>query len=424
MQNKRACVFSADRISDLPPGVIQRILVFLPIKDAAKTSTLSSKWRHCWRSIPELVFDDDFAQIPEDLAASELNVMNKGIMLNIYNSLLVHDGPITKFALAILGLRPCAEIDHIILYLSNKGVEYFVLEFFDKRYKVHSSLFSALHLETLKLWHCEFKPPSWFVGFSKLTYLQLFEVNLPYDFVENFLPKCPMLEHLMVICCYGAVGKHEIMAPCLKSFFFMGYKDVCFMRSTLPPLVSFCPLDTATPNMASFFASSATLHQSYAYFLEQCLDLADDNPIPEVEFMEMNHLVLYNWEIARIFVLLIVGFPNLRTLTVKLETSQLRDDQPANDQNNSIRRVLEAENCTDFLQHLRELRIGESLCGPFELDLVTFVLLTAPRLRLIHITPFHQLGSKKVIRFMKEVLKCRRVSKRAEIVYDWNGGED
>ncbi|CAI0458687.1 unnamed protein product [Linum tenue] len=432
---EQVCEYSGDRITDLPADVIQRILVFLPIKDAAKTSILSRKWRHQWRGIPELVFDDGFAQIPEDLSASELNAMRKLIMSNIYNSLLVHDGrTITKFVLSIPGLPPCTDLNHIILYLSNKGIKELVLQLSTERYKVHSSLFSALHLETLDLGCCEITPPSWSVGFSKLTNLQLIDVTLPYDFFENFLPKCPMLEHMVVVCCHGLAGKLQIRAPYLKAFMFMGSKDVFINCSTLPLLFSLYPLDIGNPSTLSWFASPSTLcvRELQDSVLEEFLVPGDDNNAPtrhidllqKVEVLDMNHLVLDSWEMERSFVLAILRFSNLRRLTIKLETSQVHDDQPANDRVNSIQRVLGEENCPDFLQHLSELRIGDSLCGPFELDLVTFLLVTAPRLQLIHITPFHQLSSKKVIKFMNEVMKCRRVSKNAEVIYDWNDEEE
>ncbi|CAL1392425.1 unnamed protein product [Linum trigynum] len=349
---EQVCEYSGDRITDLPADVIQRILVFLPIKDAAKTSILSRKWRHQWRGIKELVL-----QLSTEL------------------------------------------------------------------YKVHSSLFSALHLETLELGCCEITPPSWSVGFSKLTNLQLVGVTLPYDFFENFLPKCPMLEHLVVVCCDGPAGELQIMAPYLKDFIFVGSKDVFIKCSTLPLLVSLYPLDTGNPSMISWFASPSTHRELQDSFLEECLFPGDD-PFSKAEVLNMNHLVFDSWEMEHSIVLAIMTLPNLRRLAIKLETSQLHDDQPTNDRVNSIQRVLEAENCTDVLQHLSELRIEDSLCGPLELDLVTFVLVTAPRLRLIHITPFYQLSSKKVIKFKKEVMKCRRVSKKAEVIYDWNDAEE
>jgi hypothetical protein len=46
-----------DRISCLPGHLTDQILSFLPIKEAVRTSVLSSKWRKKWYTIPNLVFD-------------------------------------------------------------------------------------------------------------------------------------------------------------------------------------------------------------------------------------------------------------------------------------------------------------------------------------------------------------------------------
>ena len=40
----------ADRISDLPEGVLQHILSLLPAQDAVRTCVLAQSWRHHWRS--------------------------------------------------------------------------------------------------------------------------------------------------------------------------------------------------------------------------------------------------------------------------------------------------------------------------------------------------------------------------------------
>ncbi|CAN1332825.1 F-box/FBD/LRR-repeat protein At1g13570 [Linum perenne] len=73
-------------IGKLPADVICLILTFLPIKQAVRTSILSTQWRHRWRRIPQLVFDEDFATISAE-CNPQLN-QNSKVMLEIYQALL------------------------------------------------------------------------------------------------------------------------------------------------------------------------------------------------------------------------------------------------------------------------------------------------------------------------------------------------
>ncbi|KAK8543341.1 hypothetical protein V6N12_015896 [Hibiscus sabdariffa] len=50
---------TADRISRLPEDVILRILFFLSVKDAARTSVLSKTWQHIWALLPVFSFCSD-----------------------------------------------------------------------------------------------------------------------------------------------------------------------------------------------------------------------------------------------------------------------------------------------------------------------------------------------------------------------------
>ena len=43
-----------DLFRNLPVVILQRILCFVPIELAIKTSLLSKRWRHVWREIPSL----------------------------------------------------------------------------------------------------------------------------------------------------------------------------------------------------------------------------------------------------------------------------------------------------------------------------------------------------------------------------------
>ncbi|CAI0458664.1 unnamed protein product [Linum tenue] len=256
---------TADRISNLPDGAIERILVFLPIKDAARTSLLSRDWRNRWRSIPQLVFDDYFAPTPA--GNSYLPDENK-VMMQVYEALMGHDGPIAKFELSISGIRN-PNVDILMRYISSKGVQELSLLFWECHHlQLYSSLFFALPLNRLRLQYCTFSLASSFVGFSKLNLVEFNDVFLPDNFYENFIPNCPLLEELRVFDCIGT--EHVFVAPSLKVLLFhSGFEKICFKYTPLLSVVSV--LDTEefmydddyfvkhNPDMVSLFASLPAL---------------------------------------------------------------------------------------------------------------------------------------------------------------------
>ncbi|CAN1264257.1 F-box/FBD/LRR-repeat protein At1g13570 [Linum perenne] len=167
------------RISKLPHNVLDRILTFLPIKEAARTSVLSSKWRYQWRSIPHLVFDADFATFPKRYTC-KLGERNK-VMLQIYQALLVHQGPMHRFELAIPGMDHYPEIDQLISYLSTKSVK--ELNIFSTRglfsEVLPSSVFSILNLNSLRLQRYKFQvPPPLVALFAALPALRQLKLGI------------------------------------------------------------------------------------------------------------------------------------------------------------------------------------------------------------------------------------------------------
>lgn len=77
-----------DLISGLPNEILCNIITLLPTKDGVRTQTLSSRWRHIWRSAP-LNLTDKIFPVDEDFKAG------------LFSRLLsTHQGPARRLALS------------------------------------------------------------------------------------------------------------------------------------------------------------------------------------------------------------------------------------------------------------------------------------------------------------------------------------
>ncbi|CAI0552774.1 unnamed protein product [Linum tenue] len=227
---------------------------------------------------------------------------------------------------------------------------------------VSSSLFAARELVSLKLQGCTLKAPSWFVGFSKLTRLVLNNVYLPSDFFTHFLPKCPLLEQSRLLHCDQFVNTEN--APLLSVVSILDADEFSDYRFT-----TFQQYD---PDMVALFTS-----------------------LPELRQLTIG-----------------TGFLLLDTL----------DYHPPSKVTDSLDKLLKAKDqhgsgCC--FQCLEELKIWGSRGMQVELDLIRFVLATAPLLCKIHIEPRSELNCDVVLKFLMQLSRYERVSERAEIIYLW-----
>ncbi|XP_050365302.1 F-box/FBD/LRR-repeat protein At1g13570-like [Argentina anserina] len=126
-----------DRISNLPDELLGKILSNLRMKDGARTSVLSSKWRYKWAMIPQLVFDDG---CPDDI---------------VDRVLLSHIGPITKFVLETVN-RDSEVLDRWIVPISRHPISGVMLgcHGMGQRYKMPLCFFSCQDLIHLHLSAC------------------------------------------------------------------------------------------------------------------------------------------------------------------------------------------------------------------------------------------------------------------------------
>ncbi|KAL6175126.1 hypothetical protein ACLB2K_051769 [Fragaria x ananassa] len=200
-----------DRISNLPGGVIQKILSYLPIREAVRTSVLSSNWRCKWAMLPRLVFDD------QQIGATSKSRRRKTTFVSIVDRvLLLQIGPIDAFELVYRKFISASDVDRWILHLKRKSLKEFTLaKFRGSQYNVSSCLFSCQELVHLDLHNCSVKPPSVFKGFRRLKSLRLENINVAPDAFEKLIGYCPLLERLTLIDLNG-ITHLKIDAPNLK----------------------------------------------------------------------------------------------------------------------------------------------------------------------------------------------------------------
>ncbi|PNX95755.1 F-box/FBD/LRR-repeat protein [Trifolium pratense] len=178
----------SDRISCLPDHIIDQILSHLPIKDAGRTSVLSSIWRNKWSTQPDLVFDKQCAPVATSGLPSVIKIK---FLRMIDHVLLLHSGPINKVKISdsgrhIIDMNSVADIDRWILHLTKS-------------------------LQGLKLYYCWLKPPTTFEGFRNLKSLKLKQILLADVVVPVKLPT-PCINLTSLSVCINFNDLKEISA--------------------------------------------------------------------------------------------------------------------------------------------------------------------------------------------------------------------
>ncbi|XVF81858.1 hypothetical protein PTKIN_Ptkin15bG0189400 [Pterospermum kingtungense] len=108
---------NSDRISNLPWDVLNNILVHLPLKDAARTSLLSRKWRYKWASLSEFVITDKCITSSMPYKARWVEVVRR-----ILHQVQSHNrGPIEKFKISAYCYPDHSDLDELIIFLTLKG---------------------------------------------------------------------------------------------------------------------------------------------------------------------------------------------------------------------------------------------------------------------------------------------------------------
>ncbi|KAJ4846482.1 hypothetical protein Tsubulata_021645 [Turnera subulata] len=186
-----------DRISNLPWDVLDTILVNLSLKDAARTSILSKKWRYKWTSLSQYIVDDKC--IPSsvmDKAARWVEI--KKIIDQVRSN---HSGPIEKFKLTAYCRPDYSDLNQWITFLTEKGIKELSIQEFSliAHFKLPPCIFSCPKLTCLELYGCVLRLPSSFRGFDCLKTLQLSQVSITSDTLELLVSNCYVLERLTLL---------------------------------------------------------------------------------------------------------------------------------------------------------------------------------------------------------------------------------
>ncbi|KAG5051623.1 hypothetical protein AAZX31_02G120300 [Glycine max] len=415
-------VMGPDLISDLPQSIIESILVQLPIRDAVRTSILSSKWRYKWASITQLVFDDKCVPFSNDREAVE-----KSVVKFITRVLFLHQGPIHKFQITNSKLQSCPEIDQWILFLSRNDIKELVMELGEGEFfRIPSNLFNCGKLTRLELSRCELDPPHSFKGFAGLRSLNLHQVLISPDAVESLISRCPLLESLSLA--YFDNLALTICAPNLKYLYLEGeFKDICLEDT--PLLVEISIAMYMTDDIAEHFEQSSNCNfvkflggvpnleklVGLIYFTKY-LSIGIDSVHPPMMYHNLESIELYqvNFEdMVEILVILrlITSSPNLKELQISGSSNiPVAVDTPDLD-------FWEKECLSDStLNKLKTVKLSEMGGWPHEIEFIKYLLGRSPVLETLSIIPC-VFDMENNLKMLIELVKCRRASTRAEVIF-------
>ncbi|GAU17674.1 hypothetical protein TSUD_07360 [Trifolium subterraneum] len=421
-----------DRISFLPDFIIHQILSNLSIKEAGRTSVLSSNWRKKWSTQPVLVFD---SQCVSSETSQHRSVIESKFVSIIDHVLLLHSGPINTFEVSdsntvIIGVNSMAHIDRWILHLIGRSIKALVLDIrFKQRYKIPWCLFSCQSLLYLKLFSCLLKPPTTFKGFSNLKILELERVTMDQDAFERLISGSPLLEELTLID-FDGFTQINIRAPNLKLIQFIGkFEDISFNNtSQLAPewlnlkLYSNSEnnqsrLHGGSSNLLNFFDHLPNIQHLHvmSYFMKYLAagDVPVELPTPCINITSACFGINFNdLKQISVFLCLLKSSPNLQK-AVKIFV-QLEEQTSLLTPASYCWEDIYSEPNTPLV--VRHLRI-EGISGTkSELDFIRFLLLYSPMLEKMILKPVVNVKPELMI----ELLRFRRASTRAEIIYHGN----
>lgn len=412
---------SRDFISDLPISIIESILALLPIRDAIRTSILSSKWRYRWANLPQLILDDRCVDIKDKA------LVERDLIRFIDRVLLLHDGQIHKFKLSTSYLQSCPDIDQWILYLSRHDIKELTLELGEGEwFRAPHCLFSCNKLSHIELFRCELDPPPNFRGFLCLKTLNLQQVLVAPEVIESLISGCPLLESLTLS--YFDSLALTIRAPNLKYLCLEGeFKDICLENTPLLTAMSVALYMTdditehfeqsSSCNFIKFLGGVPCLERLIGrIYFTKFLSIGNDLGRLSIAYNHLRNVELYQVsfeDMKEILVILrlIMNSPNLKELQISGSSNTLAALEAPDLEFWERKGLLD---CT--FKNLKTVKMTDMSGVPHELECIKFLLGNSPVLEIMSITPCVYVIEGR-LNMLIELVRFRRASAQAEIVF-------
>ncbi|XP_059624188.1 F-box protein At4g22280-like [Cornus florida] len=214
IKNKRS--EEEDRINSLPSSLIGHILSFLPIKDAVKTSVLSTKWKYHWTSITNFYF---YYRTPFGMRRDNCDQSVKSFINFVYQVLLQSVSDMHKFRLRCENKCDNSHLSQWISIAILRHVREVDISLVNEHVMLPRELWNCNTLVVLKLDGVfALNVPS-MVCLPSLKILHLDKIKFSDDdSTERLVSSCPVLEDLALINCFWKnINVLNISALALKS---------------------------------------------------------------------------------------------------------------------------------------------------------------------------------------------------------------
>ncbi|KAK9272113.1 hypothetical protein L1049_002483 [Liquidambar formosana] len=391
-----------DRISKLPWGVLDSILVRLPIEEAVKTSVLSKEWRYKWLTLSQFAFDSECIQYFREREAAATwdkikKLVNRFLLRRsdptwdeikklVNGFLLSHSDTLVesfKFA-ADIGPNN-SDLCQWLHFLSKKGVKEFLLENYCRfSFKLPSSLYTFRELRCLELMNCTIKPPPLtFDGFKFLATLYLYEVSIDDDTLESLILCSPILERLTLRTIQGL--KHlRIHGPNLKyldldldsNLKTVSFEKILHLRTIDIGYIGSGNSREAVFSLLSALGCMSSLERLLlsGYFLESLETCLVESTFPaaynhlrDLRVRRVNFQRLHEVEV---FLSMLKRFPNLEVLKLSFQST---------DGNENIEEFLEEQNASYIsFKRLKAMVMKYNKCKAAGFEVLKFLLAHAP----------------------------------------------